>query len=299
MVWHYTNGAALNNIIVNNELWASNTAFMNDAGERRLADAYLLEARKRSAKDQSLDNCIRDFGDWQDRLRFMSPTWATDGTRYLLSASNSGDSLTMWRGYARTDEVSYAIGIDPTVPLSILSPRPAPSRFREPIIRDWFNIDYDPTSATSKAAAAVRKIEKVWTAKSHPQDQGATITVIDEVTEKLRDELKHEGFKHEEESRVVANVEDWLLWYRPGRLGTIPYVKLTGAGRSSSESRIAHQPGKLPIREIRLSPGADRFYPLATLKSFLTANGYGPNISPNNPHDPLEIRVSSSQIPFR
>lgn len=42
LVWHYTNGSALQNIIIRNELWASNTAFMNDAHERRLADKYLI-----------------------------------------------------------------------------------------------------------------------------------------------------------------------------------------------------------------------------------------------------------------
>jgi hypothetical protein len=57
--------------------------------------------------------------------------------------------------------------------------------------------------------------------------------------------------------------------------------------------------GKLPIREIRLSPGPDRFYALATLASFLDANGYGANVTPGNFYDPFEIRLSSSKIPFR
>ena len=38
LVCHYTNGAALQNIIRQKELWASNTAFMNDTYERRLAN---------------------------------------------------------------------------------------------------------------------------------------------------------------------------------------------------------------------------------------------------------------------
>ncbi|MFJ5963069.1 hypothetical protein [Pseudarthrobacter oxydans] len=36
LVWHYTSGSALQNIISKSELWASNTAFMNDTHERRL-----------------------------------------------------------------------------------------------------------------------------------------------------------------------------------------------------------------------------------------------------------------------
>jgi hypothetical protein len=48
LVWHYTNGSALQGILANHELWASNTAFMNHSGERRLADKYLRAAKKKN-----------------------------------------------------------------------------------------------------------------------------------------------------------------------------------------------------------------------------------------------------------
>lgn len=33
LVWHYTDGAALMNILARNELWAGSAAFMNDTNE--------------------------------------------------------------------------------------------------------------------------------------------------------------------------------------------------------------------------------------------------------------------------
>lgn len=305
LVWHYTSGAALKEIITKHELWASNTAFMNDSGERRLADEYLVKAKNNMGKDfpKMLDSYLDHVGDWYDNLRFSSPD-APDGTRYLLSASKRGDSLTMWRGYAGTDEVSYAIGIDPTAPLSILAPpskKPIKHR-RKSSISEWFEVNYDPDEAERVAAEAVDKIvghfqAPAATKEAFEENISNVFDSIDEVTEPLRNTTKHKGFIHEEEVRIIVDADRSLARHRPGRLGIVPYVVLTGADHDSSP--VVTTANKLPIRKIRMSPGQDRFFAVRSLLELLHANGYTYGYDQEEGGYVYDVDVSASEIPFR
>ncbi|MFF2316458.1 DUF2971 domain-containing protein [Arthrobacter sp. NPDC058097] len=307
LVWHYTNGVALQNIIIKNELWASNTAFMNDTHERRLADKYLIQAREsmRNSFPAMLDNYLDHVGDLYDRTRFRSEEMP-DGTRYLLSASNNGDSLTMWRGYAGTDHVSYAIGLDRNEPLRIL--RPEASKYGHywstgvAKVYPWFDVNYDPGAAERRAQRAMQRILEIFRRpSSSPEDlyfrTGDIFNAIQEETEPLRNETKHHGFVHEEEARIIVDASGDLTRYRSGSMGMVPYVALTGG--DGSEKTVVEQPNLLPIRRIRMSPGSDRFYALRSLRSLLRANGYGGEYNEDLQIIENEIVVDMSRIPFR
>lgn len=308
LVWHYTNGAALQSILLKNELWASNTAFMNDIHERRLADKYLIRAREKLGDDfpEELDFYLDHIGDLYDRMRYRSDT--ADGTRFLLSASKSGDSLTMWRGYAGTEEVSYAIGLDRTEPLKILRPRPGPHGHYWTTgtaqVSPWRDVSYDQKIAKIKAEQAIEAILKVYMTPlpdGKPQKlRGAgVIAAIEETTEPLRNETKHHGFEHEEEARIIVDASGDLTRYRPGRLGMVPYVALTGGDGANDDQTVEDKPNLLPIRKIRISPGADRFYALRSLRALLGATGYGGNYNAEFHRIEDEIEIDASQIPFR
>lgn len=307
LVWHYTSGAALKEIITKHELWASNTAFMNDSGERRLADQFLVKAKNEMGEKfpKMLDSYIDHVGDWYDNLRFSSPD-APDGTRYLLSASKRSDSLTMWRGYAGTDDVSYAVGIDPSAPLSILEPPTATKNqrkySRKSDISDWFEVNYDPGEAERLAKEAVDKIvghylSPASTKEALEENIDNVFKAIDEETEPLRNTTKHRGFIHEEEVRIIVNADRSLARYRPARLGMVPYVVLTGADQAGNA--IVTSPGRLPIRKIRISPGQDRFFPVRSLLELLHANGYTFGFDPDAGGYAYDVDVSASEIPFR
>jgi hypothetical protein len=302
LVWHYTNGPALKNILTNHELWAGNTAFMNDTGERRLADKYLRDAKKRMGEvfPPALDSYLDHVGDWYDNLRFTGPN-APDGTRYLLSGSKSGDSLTMWRGYAGTDEVSYAVGLDRRQSLKVLAPTSVDTRRvgRNNQVKGWFDVSYEPQRAKKRAKAAVREILDTYATAAGAADFGDAdvFKKIEEVTEELRDETKHEGFRHEEESRIIVKAEQQLARYRPGRLGMIPYVAITGSDGSAYS--VVHTPNKLPIREIFISPGRDRFYAARSLNFLLDDCGYGGTYFEAWHSLINEIKIRISNTPFR
>jgi len=302
LVWHYTSGSALKNILTNHELWASNTAFMNDTGERRLADKYLRDAKRRMGDvfPPALDSYLDHVGDWYDNLRFSGPN-APDGTRYLLSGSHSGDSLTMWRGYAGTDEVSYAVGLDRREPLKVLAPAHVQRRrlARNNHVKGWLDVSYDPQRAKKRAKIAVREILDTYTVSAGAKDHGDAdvFRKIEEVTEELRDETKHEGFRHEEESRIIVKAEQQLARYRPGKLGMIPYISLTGT--DGSPYQVVHNATRLPIREIYISPGRDRFYAARSLGFLLDASGYGGTYYEAGHRLINEVEIRISNTPFR
>ncbi len=308
LVWHYTNGSALQSILLKNELWASNTAFMNDIHERRLANKYLIQAKEKLGDvfPEELDFYLDHIADLYDRMRYRSDT--SDGTRYLLSASKSGDSLTMWRGYAGTEEVSYAIGLDRRKPLKILRPQPGEHGHYWTTgtadVSSWLDVIYDRSVSELKAARAIGAILKAYMGPSEDGEpanlrRGGVIAAIEETTESLRNETKHHGFAHEEEARIIVNASGDLTRYRPGRLGMVPYVALTGGDGANDHQTVADKPNLLPIRKIRISPGPDRFYALRSLRALLGATGYGGKYNEELHHVDDEIDIDASQIPFR
>ncbi|SDP65046.1 hypothetical protein SAMN04487914_12341 [Arthrobacter sp. ok909] len=306
LVWHYTNGSALQSILLKNELWASNTAFMNDIHERRLADKYLIQAREKIGDDfpAELDLYLDHIGDLHDRMRYRSDT--ADGTRYLLSASRCGDSLTMWRGYAGTEEVSYAIGLDRNEPLKILRPQPGEHGYYwstgKADVSAWLDVIYEQRASELGAEQAIETILKAYMALSRdggPQNLKKVIAAIEETTESLRNQTKHPGFVHEEEARIIVNASGDLTRYRSGRLGMIPYVALTGGCDGDANLTVVDKPNLLPIRKIRISPGPDRFYALRSLQALLGAHGYGGTYNEEFQRIEDEIEIETSHIPFR
>lgn len=310
LVWHYTNGPALMNMLTNHELWASSTAFMNDAGERRLAITYLKEARKKmgDAFPRILDSYLENVGDWNDNHRFLGRYYDSANLRFLLSGAKTGDSLTLWRGYAGTDELTYAVGLDRRELLKILAPPEIDGvrSSRSNHINQWFNIDYSASRAKAAAKAAVNEILDTYKAaaaapseQEHHELTGEVFNKIDDLTEKLRNTIKHEGFIHEEEVRIIAKVENSLIRYRPGRFGMVPYVALTGSTGSGDPNPVAFKPNPLPLREITISPGSYQADAEHSLSLFLDSAGYGPAFY--EPYQDLinEVKIRRSAIPFR
>lgn len=303
LVWHYTNGPALQNMLTNHELWASSTAFMNDAGESRLAVQYLKEERAKMGRKfpKILDSYLDNVGNWDEDGRSHASFYNSSNLRFLLSAAKSGDSLTLWRGYAGTGDVAYAVGLDRREMLNILAtdhydPKSVGKNTGK--LRQWFDIDYSRSNAQKAAKDAVEEI--ILTYKGAENDaRGDVIEKIDELTEKLRDEIKHEGFVHEEEVRIMAKVHHDLIRYRPGRFGMVPYIALTGPGGSLVHEHVTNQRRKLPIREIYISPGIYQSDAEQSLSLFLDSTGYGPDYDANLAGLVNEVEIRRSPIPFR
>ncbi|OLT36026.1 hypothetical protein BJF84_12570 [Rhodococcus sp. CUA-806] len=117
MLYHYTSGAALQNITGSAELWAGLPEQMNDAEELRRALRWLnLIARERelSARKENDRGDRYDFDRWaaeQSEHTLGDGRWLDDSPKsYLISLSSEGDSLSQWRAYC-PDNNGYCLGL--------------------------------------------------------------------------------------------------------------------------------------------------------------------------------------------
>lgn len=263
LVWHYTNSAGVLGMVGDRQLWATHYQFVNDKQEGSVFD---------EAMSALLNSDELDFPEQDLLKRLYRPpeagvesgfTRVTGQNRFLLCGSASGDELTLWRNYARED-VSYAVGFDPTAPLGVIPPK---ANINVNVnVFPWKVVDYQPALSTVPALY----MRRIRDGLKQPNG-GAQIGKIQEVLLDMLCVAKSEAFKDERESRVVCLADNTDLWrFRPGRLGITPYVAL-GSAKEWGEGSTGEE--SLPIRAIRLSANASEADMLA-LNALLEANGF-------------------------
>jgi hypothetical protein len=319
LIWHYTNGAALMNILAKNELWASSAAFMNDINELLSGNIQLrkhFEDQRPTLPPAIAGELEKYIPDVRDRSR----------QSFVLSASSDGDSLTMWRYYGR-DQVSFAIGLDRNVGLVPLErveldthPNPTADYYDDMYDRDedghisthpdgspavifdpdsliieggdWASVVYDPEQQKEIIADIFDELCKGVDRQTTPEDGHIRLWLFPYLMNESLDLIKNTGFRDEREERIILWPNpDWkFVFHRPGPFGLVPYVKLTSLttdNHDEYEDRYASSPGQLPIREIRIGPTPYSAEAVASLKQLLDFYGL---------HD---VKVDYSEIPFR
>lgn len=312
LVWHYTDGGALMNILERNELWAGSAAFMNDRNELLSGGIQLRRhfEQERPSLSEEAAKALEEYIPEDNRRTRES---------FVLSASTDNDSLTMWRYYGR-DQVSFAVGLDKSHKLVPLARRTEDTNPHPPVgyYDDCFEFDEDGRQFQVYNPDDVLIEGDEW--KSVIYDSALQAKIITSIFEKLRsgveerlssneerrrwiwlfpfmmndelDLIKNNGFRDEQEERIVLwpNPAWKFVFHRAGPYGLVPFVKLTSLGGDNldpKERRFATQPGRLPIREIRVGPTPYSAEAVASLKQVLEFRGF---------HD---VRVTHSEIPFR
>jgi hypothetical protein len=114
IIWHYTSGAALIQIIESGEMWATQMGCLNDASELRHAITLVRRAAEErrgaltrpSEEDRTFFNVIDEY---------LKPELAQTVGQFVACFSTKGDDLSQWRAYS-DGEGGYAIGFHaPTV----------------------------------------------------------------------------------------------------------------------------------------------------------------------------------------
>lgn len=308
LAWHYTDGPGLLSILTGHTLWATSSAFLNDAQEVALGVARLSARLRELALDDDTYQLIIDglnpHGD--DTMASMHC--------YILSASGSGDSLAMWRLYGRSRE-SYAIGLDTTARLSVLGDgvrldaagladagiylnrKPwepvryggdAQAELIETVVRDLpATLTELRSAATSWDRSASRLPDSAWPLVQKTLDDLEQALVL----------IKHEGFVDEREIRHAivmhahdnragsADLETRLLNHRPTPYGMAPFLRLTSA--QDDGCAVVDEASPLPIRAIAISPSPNGAAAEQSVRQLLRAGGY------------RDVDVVRSAIPYR
>lgn len=312
LVWHYTDGAALINILANNELWAGSAAFMNDTNEL-LSGSIQLRNHFEGQRAALSEDTIQKLNEYIPEVK------ARSRDSFVLSASSDGDSLTMWRYYGR-HHVSFAVGLDrsqPLVPLARLTrddhPHPPHGYYDDMydfdddgnrfLIHDpdtvfieggeWKPVVYETKRQLEIVADVFEKLREGVEKRSASSEKGRLwIWLFPYFMNESLDLIKNEGFRDEREERIILwpNPAWKFVFHRPGPFGLVPYVKLTSLGGDNvdpQETSFATKAGPLPIREIRIGPTPYSIEAAESLKQLLDFHGL---------HD---VKVTYSDIPFR
>jgi len=285
IIYHYTTAEGLNKIIQNNEIWLTNTEFVNDTTECKTFDEQI---KSFNISDIPNKHVQRQLETW----------WEGSNNRYIASFSKKGDSLEQWRAYG-----PYAIGFKANNLIK--------NRFS--LHRCTYGFQQIKKWVISKS-----KIKK-WNA-SELEDTDKYIAAMDLVYF-ASIKSKNENFKNEEEIRlfVVSNdnwgnypnspsmfSEDPSIHFRhhSNLKMPVPYVKffLTNEEEQANEidrrteievkrdNREKEEKAKkelLPIKEIVIGPMQHQKEAEMACKMLLHEKGYP------------DCKINISKIPYR
>ncbi|MGO4956844.1 DUF2971 domain-containing protein [Luteococcus sp. Sow4_B9] len=269
LVWHYTDISGLLGIVEKRELWAGHCDFMNDPGEGRFLLAALGAFLHRQGDSLPFDVSLVDqlFSIYEGENWVGRDTNVNGMLQFVACASGDGNCLTLWRNYGKSRR-AVAIGMDPKSPLGVLSEKPLVETAK---VLEWDAVEYIsdnsiPWGLQDDITAALDKYES---------DEGGFYRDFGNAYEVARAHYKHSAFEDEREERIVVfpNSRD-AIKFRSGPFGVTPYVRLTGASRWGE---VVSEPSPLPIKEIRLGPGASP-KEINSIHLLLEQNGFGYNV---------------------
>lgn len=280
LVWHYTNTAGVIGILERCELWASSAMLLNDLSEIQMGTELVRQAFERS-------DLVLGHG-----ASLLYNGWRIDATErsdkvlhtYVLSASNDGDSLSMWRGYGAGD-VGYAVGLFGT-----LQPASSSPTYGD-IPQEWLAVEYDSNEQHRLIQECVALVIELGARIDLGVTNHEQQTMLNEIyrgIERLIYRIKDPAFRDEKETRVVfpaGSSEGDFVRYRSSRFGITPYIGLRPFRVVLASGEITES--RLPIVHIRVGPSPHQRQAELALMSLLDDHGYG------------DVYVDSTGAPFR
>lgn len=267
VLYHYTNGDALLEIIRGKKIWATSIHYLNDAKEFAYAIDIAQEVINEQMKNIKEGRLLEAFEPLSRRLDQIAKI-----NVFVASFSAVGDSLSQWRSYC-SQGAGYSIGFS-VPPLSTVASEQGFSL--EPCIYDQFE------QMRIIQALLKESIDSVWF-NPRADDEPGSIKVIGAFLHRfirVAPTLKHAAFQDELEWRLISvpiAVTDRRWQLRAGKSMLVPFVPIQLTGPS----------GELPICEICVGPTPHVDLATASASSLLSTEGA------------KNWTVKVSQVPFR
>jgi hypothetical protein len=284
LLWHYTDAVGLKGIVKSERLRATQTGFLNDAGEMEYG-VRLASETIRLVKSSDLHPTTAAFlGGLADPTRATLARWLDEHVDvYVTCFCGDGDLLSQWRAYAGRDEAGgYAIGIGTRPPLQGWV-QLAPGGHELAVRRVLYD-EGDQDLACHQLIDALVPVLDEDPADIERQKSFAR-SLVDGVVE-IASWFKHPAFSEEQEWRIVyvrSRDESKLpLHHRSSRGLLVPHVDL------EVPSPVGPVEGHLPVQGINLGPGPEPALKGRGVRSFL--EGF--------PHY-ANVRVTGSSAPLR
>lgn len=308
VLYHYTSQQGLLGIIDHGQIWASHIRYLNDTKEYFAGRSFIERiASVMKELDHADDEAAKTV---EDTLRLID---TLDIYVTSFSRAEEGDSLNMWRAYARTLP-GFSIGFDAKSLGMFLHTARNGDRVVRPEISGLFGVEYVPELGDSPRikreilwlAQLVRSIIiKLKKANFDPALlRGLSVEkMVSEIKLSMSEYtksaiilaillplLKHEGFSGEQENRLVRlrAKEDGFehcsdIGFHPGRSSIVPHLA------------IDLPPVDLGIRKIVVGPCPDPDWAVHAVEMLLTKKKIKVR------RNPLAggVEVVPSRIPYR
>jgi hypothetical protein len=287
-------------IVTSGKLRASEASSLNDLAEITLGWRAIRRWLARQAKSEATKHLSQPRRDPQHHV-------------FVLSGTTAGDDANQWRLYGDRGR-GYAIGLDGSVPLGVVSLDPSASAMKPtPIgrVSEWVNVvpwhdviyEADPLNEAMAALLSftereLLRIEGIADPDSQEHADDLLYQQTQGEMERIAHLFKAGGFIGEKEVRVVAR----FMWfgshvgYRAGAYGIAGHVHLVATDVSGAH-RVVPEPDMskmhevtfehpVPIRSVRLGPLVHKGN-RETVKGLLSAYGL------------YAASVVASQVPLR
>ncbi|WP_165971298.1 hypothetical protein [Microbacterium oleivorans] len=303
LVWHYTTLDSLQLILESGSLMATEVSYQNDPREPETANEVIHEALQTLQGEKRYAAFATDAIRWRkqehDSNGFImgDATGALiNGSRFIFCASVDPDNLYAWRTYAAGSQVGCAIGLDPLVPLGVVSDTDQ----ADVPMTSWRPVIYGEDELLAYATDRLRAVGDVWNAAdaedqvhvrrqvaagvphadaaSDPTSFAVLVTDLASAASEVTAVAKHASFRDERETRLTVPDASFAVTFSPGRSGPRPRIRLGTAARWGQVVSTDRAP--LPIRAITIAPNASRDA-ARTAQWLLLANGY--------PLDPVAV----------
>lgn len=316
-VYHYTSASGLLGLLQTQTLWASEATSLNDIAEIRQGWDFIDEWLKHQIPKSSTALWLKRVADSTRQLHGQAEV-------FVACASTRRDDANQWRLYADAGR-GYAVELDPSAPMSVLSRDVAISRgsvaAKEerrssqssggPVVRGardlvtvspWLHVLYDQSikdramhDVLVKARADRHWVQAGPTADEREHRKELWEERASEVLATIAQLVKSPGFSGEDEVRIAATFFGGLghhLGFRATPFGVVRYAPLAHAGTGSDWAVVlpASSTGvpqeRLPIAGVQLAPGL-RAESVPTITHLLRRHGH------------RAARVTTSRVPLR
>ncbi|MFB6800439.1 DUF2971 domain-containing protein [Peribacillus butanolivorans] len=241
-LYHYTGAFALKNIIQTNSFWITKSEYLNDATEQVVIMRLLRHFNKSNYK---MSNEIQDF------ITKELEKYLNEYNYYILSFSESDDSLPLWNYYAENDGYNIGMQLDDVLGLM----ESYFKAFDEEIQVINTKVEYVDEGNTNEKLSM--KINELLLPFIHftveDLDNSSKIEKLEEVILELANmsfSIKNSAYSSEKEERIVIiSKKDSDLTaqeeFRVFRGAFIPYIVF------NKESNPEYL---IPIKKIKISP---------------------------------------------
>lgn len=272
-LYHYTSLDAIQNIIKEHGLWATDIHYFNDSAELGHTAGLLRDEIRRRLADGTGNRAILD-----QMLQWVGERITNGHTLFVASLTPNGNLLSQWRGYC-----SYGKG---------LSLGFSAAHVVQCAAEQSYNLGeciYDARRQQEIVKAVIHTVEALAASegpappsKAHPsQSYHPAFSKCEDAVLRIAALFKNPAFTEEAEWRAVSPVvADYVhadIEYRPGRSTLVPYKLFTLVREGQS---------KLELEHVFIGPTPHMGLSMNSLVQLLSRNGISP-------------MIENGQVPYR